>query len=68
MPKVLVYHYRHKDTKDTKPVIPDGLAVITTSELDEILHKRKYTSEVLERFRDLTLTKLHYRSGTAAQH
>lgn len=40
MSKVLVYHYR-RDTSD--PIIADGLAVITKSELDSILQNREYT-------------------------
>lgn len=41
--KVLVYHYR-RDASN--PVIADGLAVITQSELDAILQKRKYTHDI----------------------
>lgn len=36
--RVLVYHHRHSDSN---PIIPNGLAVITTSELEEILQTRK---------------------------
>jgi hypothetical protein len=36
--RVLVYHHRHNDSN---PIIPNGLAVITTSELDSILQNRK---------------------------
>jgi hypothetical protein len=37
--RVLVYHHRHSDSN---PIIPNGLAVITTSELDDILQNRKF--------------------------
>lgn len=36
--KVLVYHHRHIATH---PIIPDGLAIITASQLDSILQKRE---------------------------
>lgn len=36
--KVLVYHHRHNASD---AVIPNGLAVIPTSELDDILQTRK---------------------------
>jgi hypothetical protein len=36
--KVLVYYHRHSDSN---PIIPNGLAVITISELDGILLNRK---------------------------
>ncbi|GAB7322217.1 hypothetical protein MBLNU13_g03218t1 [Cladosporium sp. NU13] len=34
--KVLVYHHRHNSSD---PIIPNGLAIITTSELDNILQE-----------------------------
>jgi hypothetical protein len=37
--KVLVYHHRHSDSN---PIIPNGLAVTTASELDDILTTRLY--------------------------
>lgn len=37
--KVLVYYHRHNATN---PIVPDGLAVMTTSELDNIVANRKY--------------------------
>lgn len=37
--KVLVYHHRHNASN---PIISNGLAVITTSELDNILQNRKF--------------------------
>ena len=37
--KVLVYHHRHNASD---PIIPNGLAVIATSELDDILQTRKF--------------------------
>ena len=36
--KVLVYHHRHNATN---PIVPDGLAVMTTSELETILANSK---------------------------
>jgi hypothetical protein len=38
--RVLVYHHRHSDSN---PIIPNGLAVITTSGLDDILQNRKFS-------------------------
>jgi hypothetical protein len=37
--KVLVYQHRHNAAN---PIVADGLAVMTTSELDTILSNRKY--------------------------
>jgi hypothetical protein len=39
--KVLVYHHRHNASN---AIIPNGLAVIGTSELEEILQARKFPS------------------------
>jgi hypothetical protein len=39
--KVLVYHHRHNASN---AIIPNGLAVLTTSELEDILQNRKCSS------------------------
>lgn len=36
--KVLVYHHRHNASN---PIVPDGLAIMTTSQLEEILNNCK---------------------------
>lgn len=41
--RVLVYHYRGEET----PVVPNGLAVIIASELDEILQKSEFLCNAL---------------------
>jgi len=40
--KVLVYHHHHNATN---PIVADGLAVMTTSELDDIVASRKYSQD-----------------------
>lgn len=40
--KVLVYHHRHNASN---PIVANGLAVITTSELDFILQNRKFLAQ-----------------------
>ena len=61
--KVLVYHHRHNASN---PIIPNGLEVITTSELDTILQNRN----VLHAHHSNTVctcTDWGHRSGSAAQ-
>lgn len=62
--KVLVYHHRHDATN---PIVPDGLAIFTKGEVEDILQKRNTSLSPPAPKPKAPLTHVH-RRPSATQH